>query len=172
MTKTRSPASNVVAFEPGDLVVYPSHGVAKVVNIETQRVGAEELRVLVVSLEAERLTVRVPLHKVKTSGLRRLSSRKVMQSAFETMKGRASKSRGMWSRRALEYAAKIKSGDLVTIAEVVRDLHRKDDQPERSYSERLIYEQALDRMTREVAAIEQLEFTAATSKLEKLLKAA
>ena len=95
-----------------------------------------------------------------------------MQSAFETMKGRASKSRGMWSRRALEYAAKIKSGDLVTIAEVVRDLHRKDDQPERSYSERLIYEQALDRMTREVAAIEQLEFTAATSKLEKLLKAA
>jgi CarD family transcriptional regulator len=160
------------AFSPGQFVVYPAHGVAQVVSIETQRVGNEEFKVLVVTIDADRLVVSVPLNKVKRSGLRRLSSRKVMQSAFTTMKGRANKSRGLWSRRAIDYASKIKSGDLVTIAEVVRDLYRRPDQPERSYSERLIFEQAFDRLAREVAAIEETQVAEATTKLAKLLDAA
>jgi CarD family transcriptional regulator len=171
MTKTLI-SSVEKSFSPGQFVVYPAHGVAQVLNIETQKVGKEEFSVLVVKIETDGLTVRVPVHKVKTSGLRRLSSKAVMELAFTTMKGRANKSRGMWSRRATEYAAKIKSGDLVTIAEVVRDLYRNADQPERSYSERLIYEQALDRLAREVAAIEDIQFSDAATKVTQLLEAA
>jgi CarD family transcriptional regulator len=172
MTKSLTSSSVEGSFSPGQFIVYPTHGVAQVVNIETQKVGKEEFQVLVVKIEMDRLTVRVPIHKIRTSGLRRLSSRKVMQLAFMAMKGRANKSRGMWSRRATEYAAKIKSGDLVTIAEVVRDLHRTANQPERSYSERLIYEQALDRLAREVAAIEDIKLADAATKVTKLLEAA
>jgi CarD family transcriptional regulator len=172
MTNARTSKSNEFAFVPGDLIVYPAYGVAKVVNIETQTVGTEEVRVVVVNVEEDRLTIRVPLHKAKALGMRRLSSGKIMQVAFQTMTGRASKSRGMWSRRAVEYATKIKTGDPITLAEVVRDLHRGAGQPEPSYSERLIYEQARDRLAREVAAIEKVQFSAATTKLEKLLNAA
>lgn len=172
MQKSHTVPSSENAFSPGQFVVYPAHGVAQVVSIETQRVGNDEFKALVVAIDADRLIVRVPLNKVQKSGLRCLSSRKVMQLAFTTMKGPANKSRGLWNRRAIEYAAKIKSGDLVTIAEVVRDLYRRSDQPERSYSERLIYELAFDRLVREVAAVEEMQFAEATTKLEKLLDAA
>ena len=116
--------------------------------------------------------LRVPVAKAKISGLRKLSSRKIMESALVTLKGRSRVSRAMWNRRAQEYEAKINSGDPVSIAEVVRDLHRNADQPDQSYSERQIYQAALDRLVRELAAVESIDETAATQKLEQLLKAA
>jgi len=161
-----------VAFAPGDLVVYPGHGLGKVECIERQVVASHEVEVMVIKFENDRMTLRLPLRKVPTSGLRALSTRQVMDKALATLKGRANGRRGMWSRRALEYAAKIKSGDPEIVAEVVRDLHRGEGQPDQSYSERLIYEQALDRLTRELAAIERIELEAATTKLEQLLNAA
>ena len=118
------------------------------------------------------MTLRVPVRKIKNSGLRKLSTRKVMEAALTTLKGRARVKRAMWSRRAQEYEAKINSGDPVSIAEVVRDLHRGASQPEQSYSERQIYEQALERLAHEVAAVEKIKPEAATAKLEKLLNAA
>jgi CarD family transcriptional regulator len=159
-------------FAPGEYVIYPAHGLGKVISIETQLIGGQEVKLFVVSFEQERMTLRVPFHKAKSSGLRSLSTRRVMEKALTTLQGRASGKRVIWNRRALEYATKINSGDPITIAEVVRDLYRNADQPERSYSERLIYEQALDRLTREVAAIESIEVDAATTKLEQLLNAA
>jgi CarD family transcriptional regulator len=159
-------------FTPGDYVIYPAHGLGKVLRIEKQLIGGQEVNLFVVSFEQERMTLRVPFHKVKSSGLRKLSTRRVMEQALTTLQGEASGKRVIWNRRALEYAAKINSGDPITIAEVVRDLYRNADQPERSYSERLIYEQALDRLTREVAAVERIEVDAATTKLEQLLNAA
>ena len=118
------------------------------------------------------MTLRVPVAKAKNSGLRKLSSRKVMDSALQTLKGRSRVKRAMWSRRAQEYEAKINSGDPVSIAEVVRDLHRNADQPDQSYSERQIYQAALDRLVRELAAVEAIDEMAATKKLEQVLKAA
>ena len=159
-------------FAPGAYAVYPAHGVGKVLRIETQNIGGQEVKLLAVRFEQEGMTLRVPFHKVKTSGLRSLSTRHVMNEALTTLQGEACGKRMIWNRRALEYAAKINSGNPITIAEVVRDLYRNADQPERSYSERLIYEQALDRLTREVAAIERIEVAAATTKLEQLLNAA
>ena len=159
-------------FNAGDFVVYPAHGVGKVTELEKQTIGGMELELFVISFERERMTLRVPVAKAKTSGLRRLSTRKVMDSALSTLKGRARIKRAMWSRRAQEYEAKINSGDPVSIAEVVRDLYRSATQPEQSYSERQIYEQALERLACELAAVEQIETDAATAKLEKLLLAA
>ena len=118
------------------------------------------------------MTLRVPINKAKDSGLRKLSSRDEMKGALKTLKGRSRVRRTMWSRRAQEYEAKINSGDPVSIAEVVRDLHRKEDQPDQSYSERQIYQAALDRLARELAAVEDIDEEAATEKLETLLKAA
>ncbi len=167
--KTQSPETE---FAPGDYVIYPTHGLGKVLRVEAQVVGGQEVKLFVIGFEEERMTLRVPLHKVKSSGLRSLSTRRVMEQAMTTLQGQASGKRVIWNRRALEYTAKINSGDPITIAEVVRDLYRNTDQPERSYSERLIYEQALSRLTREVAAIESIEVDAATTKLEQLLNAA
>lgn len=161
-----------MTFVAGDFVVYPAHGVGKVLEIEKQVIGGMELELFVISFERERMTLRVPVTKAKNSGLRKLSTKKVMESALTTLKGRARTKRAMWSRRAQEYEAKINSGDPVSIAEVVRDLHRSATQPEQSYSERQIYEQALERLSCELAAVEQIETEAATAKLEKLLHAA
>ena len=156
----------------GDFVVYPTHGVGKVLNIETQTIAGTELDLFVIRFERDRMTLRVPIGKAKNSGLRKLSTRKTMDSALTTLRGRARVKRTMWSRRAQEYEAKINSGDPVSIAEVVRDLHRTATQPEQSYSERQIYEQALERLACELAAVEQIEPATATEKLEKLLEAA
>jgi CarD family transcriptional regulator len=164
-------ATKTMLFSTGDFVVYPAHGVGQVTDVEKQVIGGQKLELFVVSFERDRMTLRVPVEKVENSGLRKLSSRKVMDQALTTLKGRARVKRAMWSRRAQEYEAKINSGDPVSIAEVVRDLHRGESQPEQSYSERQIYEQALERLAHEIAAVEKIEPEIATAKLEKLLSA-
>jgi CarD family transcriptional regulator len=159
-------------YSAGDYVVYPTHGVGRVEGIESQEIGSEKIDLIVIKFEKDRMTLRVPVGKAQNSGLRKLSSRKMMDTALTTLKGRSRVKRTMWSRRAQEYEAKINSGDPVSIAEVVRDLHRADDQPDQSYSERQMYQAALDRLARELAALEKIDEEAAAQKLEKLLKAA
>ena len=164
--------TNTATFTRGDFVIYPGHGLGKITGIETRNMGDQELRLFVISFDRDRMVLRVPVNKSKVSGLRGLSSHTVMARALKTLEGRASNKRSLWSRRAVEYATKIKSGDPVLIAEVVRDLHRLPGQPERSYSERQIYESALGRLAREVAAVEKIDERSAIEKLEKTLKAA
>src|SRR6266853_2660131 len=161
-----------VPFGTGDLVVYPTHGVGKILGIETQEIAGHTLSVFVVHFDKDRMTLRVPLGKAKGSGLRKLSSRKEMDVALTKLKGRSKAKRTMWSRRAQEYEAKINSGDPASIAEVVRDLYRNVGQPEQSYSERQIYQAALDRLVREFAAVEKIDEDTATRRLEQLLSAA
>ncbi len=158
-------------YDEGDYVVYPTHGVGRVLGIENQEVAGVTLDLIVIKFEKDRMTLRVPVEKAANSGLRKLSSRKMMDTALTTLKGRSRAKRTMWSRRAQEYEAKINSGDPVSIAEVVRDLHRSADQPDQSYSERQMYQAALDRLARELAAVEKIDETAAATKLEKLLAA-
>ena len=159
-------------FKTGNWVVYPTHGVGKVVGIEDQEIAGMKLTLVVINFEKDRMTLRVPTDKAKDSGLRKLSSRDEMKGALKALKGRSRVRRTMWSRRAAEYQEKINSGDPVSIAEVVRDLHRKEDQPDQSYSERQIYQAALARLARELAAVEDIDEASATEKLENLLKAA
>ena len=168
----KKPAKQKMMFRPGDFVVYPTHGVGQVTRIEIQEIAGHKLKLFVISFENERMTLRVPIAKVVTSGLRKLSSRKVMETAMEKLKGRARVKRTMWSRRAQEYEAKINSGDPLSIAEVVRDLHRKTGQPDQSFSERQIFESARERLAHELAAVEKIDVEAAEEKLEELLKAA
>jgi CarD family transcriptional regulator len=159
-------------FSAGDFVVYPTHGVGKIVGIEEQEISGFELQLFVIKFETEKMTLRVPIEKAKVAGLRRLSSRQQMELALSTLRGRSRVNRAMWSRRAQEYAAKINSGDPISIAEVVRDLHRHAGQPDQSYSERQIYESALERLVRELAAVEKIDRNAATQRLEEMLQAA
>jgi CarD family transcriptional regulator len=156
-------------FDQGDFVVYPAHGVGRVVGIEKQVIAGETLKLFVIQFDKERMTLRVPVEKATKSGLRKLSNRKVIDAALKTLKGKSRVKRTMWSRRAQEYEAKINSGDPVAIAEVVRDLHRGADQPDQSYSERQMYQAALDRLARELAAVEDIDQEEATIKLEKML---
>jgi len=165
-------AKSARGFANGDYVVYPKHGVGRVVGIEDREISGAKLELYVVRFEKERMTLRVPVTKAEASGMRKLSNPAKMDEAFTTLKGKARIKRTMWSRRAQEYEAKINSGDLVSIAEVVRDLHRKEDQPEQSYSERQIYEAALSRLARELAAVEAIDETEALTRLEKVLVAA
>src|SRR5437764_256040 len=158
------------AFTTGDLVVYPTHGVGEITAIEMQEIAGHTLNVFVVPFAKDRMTLRVPLGKAKVSGLRRLSSRKEMDVALAKLRGRSRAKRTMWSRRAQEYQAKIASGDPASIAEVVRDLFRNTGQPEQSYSERQIYQAALDRFVREYAAVERIDESTATPRIEKLLQ--
>ncbi|MEM9342913.1 MAG: CarD family transcriptional regulator [Pseudomonadota bacterium] len=141
-------------FRPNDYVVYPAHGVGQIIKIETQEVAGMEIEVFVISFEKDKMKLSVPTHKATDVGMRSLSSPDVVSKAMTTLKGKARVKRAMWSRRAQEYEQKINSGDLIAIAEVVRDLHRADDQREQSYSERQLYEAALERLTREVAAVD------------------
>jgi CarD family transcriptional regulator len=157
-------------FSVGDHVVYPAHGVGVVVGVETQEVVGTTLEVYVITFDHEKMTLRVPTRKARTAGLRALAEGNIVVQALTTLKGRARVKRTMWSRRAQEYEAKINSGDLISIAEVVRDLHRSESQPEQSYSERQLYESALDRMAREVAAIEHIDRDAAVEMLHKSLR--
>lgn len=161
----------VLEFAPGDFVVYPKHGVGQIKSVDKQEISGLTLEMYVVRFEKERMTLRVPTNKAISSGMRKLSNRATMDQAFTTLQGKAKVKRTMWSRRAQEYEAKINSGDLVSIAEVVRDLHRGDDQPEQSYSERQIYESALSRLARELAAVEEIDEEAAITQLEKVLVA-
>ena len=159
-------------FSVGDHVVYPAHGVGSIQGIETQEVAGMSLEVYVITFDHEKMTLRVPTKKAKVAGLRPLAEGDVVSQALTTLKGRARVKRTMWSRRAQEYETKIKSGDPVSIAEVVRDLHRRTNQSEQSYSERQMYQAALERLAREFAAIEKIDQEAAATKLEDLMDAA
>lgn len=160
-----------IPFKEGDFVVYPTHGVGQVVALENREVGEVKLQLLVITFERDRMTMRMPVAKATQSGLRKLSSRSVMDTALSTLKGRAKVRRTMWSRRAQEYEAKINSGDPVSIAEVIRDLYRNANQPDQSYSERQIYEAALERLAWEVAAVESIKPEDAAERLRALLAA-
>jgi CarD family transcriptional regulator len=164
--------AKAIEFGAADYVVYPTHGVGRVLGVEKQEISGHILELIIIKFEKDRMTLRVPVGKAQASGLRKLSSRKMMDTALATLKGRSRVKRTMWSRRAQEYEAKINSGDPVSIAEVVRDLHRNPDQPDQSYSERQMYQAALDRLVRELAAVEKIDETAAAHKLEELLTAA
>ena len=156
-------------FKANDHVVYPTHGVGRIARVEEQEVAGMKLELFVIQFEKDKMTLRVPTAKAKAVGMRKLSSPDVVATALNTLKGRARIKRTMWSRRAQEYEAKINSGDLVSIAEVVRDLHRASGQPEQSYSERQLYEAALARMAREVAAVERIDEQAAIKRVETVL---
>ncbi|MEW5703846.1 MAG: CarD family transcriptional regulator [Pseudomonadota bacterium] len=160
------------AYGKGDYVVYPAHGVGKITAIENQKIAGHELKVFVIKFPKEKMTLRVPVAKAENSGLRKLSSREEIRGALKILRGKARIRRTMWSRRAQEYEMKINSGDPLSIAEVLRDLHRNVGQPDQSYSERQIYELAFERLCREVAAVEDLDETGATQKIEDSLKAA
>ena len=153
-------------FKTGDFVVYPSHGVGQITAIEEQEVAGFKLELFVVSFAKDKMTLRVPTAKAASVGLRKLADTDIVGKALSTLTGRARIKRTMWSRRAQEYEAKINSGDLVAIAEVVRDLYRSEAQPEQSYSERQLYEAAIDRMTREISAVEEITETEALKKIE------
>ena len=156
-------------YKTRELVVYPSHGVGKVIGVEEQEIGGDVLEVYVVSFEKDKMTLRVPLGKAEVAGMRRLSTRDEMGSVVTTLKSRAKVKRTMWSRRAQDYQEKLNSGNPVRIAEVLRDLHRAEDQPEQSYSERQLYEAALDRLAREFAAVEKIDQDAAEKQIETFL---
>ena len=156
----------------GDYVVYPTHGVGQVTGFEDQEIAGDKLKLIVIDFHKDRMILRVPMDKAETSGLRRLSAKDEMKVALKTLKGKSRVRRTMWSRRAQEYEAKINSGDPVSIAEVVRDLHRNAEQPEQSYSERQIYQAAFDRLVRELAAVEDIDEEAASEQLETVLQAA
>ena len=156
-------------FRPDDFIVYPAHGVGKIVSIETQEIAGMELELFVIAFDKDKMTLRVPTNKAEDVGMRTLSSPDVVSKAMQVLKGKAKNKRAMWSRRAQEYEQKINSGDLIAIAEVVRDLHRSDDQREQSYSERQLYEAALDRLTREMAAVDNGDEDAAAQKVDAVL---
>ncbi|MCG8624087.1 MAG: CarD family transcriptional regulator [Proteobacteria bacterium] len=162
----------VVEFNTNDFVVYPTHGVGRILGIEQQDFSGTTIDVVVIRFEQDRMTLRVPLEKARGLGLRTLSSKKQMEDAISTLQGKARTRRDMWAKRAKVYDEKIRSGDPVSIAEVVRDLHRKENKAEQSYSERQMYQAALDRLAREFAAIEQIPQSAAADKLENLMNVA
>ena len=159
-------------FRVNEFIVYPSHGVGQISEISNQQFGDAELELFVISFDKEKMTLLLPLDKAVENGMRKLADKTMMTGAMKTLRGRARIKRTMWSRRAQEYEAKINSGDLVATAEVVRDLYRNENQPEQSYSERQLYESALDRMAREVAAINKTELEVATANLEDVLSKA
>ncbi|GLK78235.1 hypothetical protein GCM10008171_34890 [Methylopila jiangsuensis] len=163
-TKKTSQAKH--GFKALEHVVYPSHGVGQIMAIEEQEIAGHKLELFVISFEKDKMTLRVPVAKIASAGMRKLSEPAVVEKSLETLTGRARVKKTMWSRRAQEYEAKINSGDLIAIAEVVRDLYRAETQPEQSYSERQLYESALDRMMRELAAAEKLTDIEAQKKIE------
>ena len=171
IAKKKLPANSnrKLDFKANDHVVYPTHGVGRITRVEEQEVAGMKLEVFVITFEKDKMTLRVPTAKAKAVGMRKLSSPDTVASALNTLRGRARIKRTMWSRRAQEYEAKINSGDLVSIAEVVRDLHRAGGQPEQSYSERQLYEAALARMARELAAVERIDEQAAVKRVEGAL---
>ncbi len=148
-------------FKTSEFVVYPAHGVGQITAIEEQEIADLKLELFVINFEQDKLTLRVPVAKVKSVGMRKLATEDAVIRALKTVTGRARVKRTMWSRRAQEYEAKINSGDLDYISEVVRDLFRSEDQPEQSYSERQLFEQAMDRMSREISVVRKISLTEA-----------
>jgi CarD family transcriptional regulator len=156
-------------FKVNEWIVYPAHGVGRIVAIDEQEIAGISLELFVITFEKDKMTLRVPTGKSESVGMRKLAEEPTVKKAMETLKGRARIKRTMWSRRAQEYEAKINSGDLIAIAEVVRDLYRSESQPEQSYSERQLYEAALDRMAREIAAVEKLDERGAVQRITEVL---
>jgi len=169
MAAQKKPVNQRHGFKANEFIVYPAHGVGRIIGIEEQEIAGMALELFVINFDKEKLTLRVPTGKLQSVGMRKLSDEAVVKKAMETLKGRARVKRTMWSRRAQEYVAKINSGDLVSIAEVVRDLYRSEAQPEQSYSERQLYEDALDRMAREIAAVEKLDERGAVQRITDVL---
>ncbi|GAB0117401.1 CarD family transcriptional regulator [Acidisoma sp. 7E03] len=164
------PAGKPETFAEGDYVVYPTHGVGKVERIAVEEIAGHKLELIHITFEENRMTLRVPVAKARTAGLRKLATRKLFDDALAVLRGRARVKRTMWSRRAQEYEAKINSGDPLAIAEVVRDLHRNSGQPDQSFSERQIYEAAMDRLAAELAALDKTDKATAATKLNDFLK--
>ena len=156
-------------FKTNEFIVYPAHGVGQIMAIEEQEVAGAKLELFVINFIKDKMTLRVPTAKIVSVGMRKLAEAPLVKRALETLKGRARIKRTMWSRRAQEYEAKINSGDIVAIAEVVRDLYRSETQPEQSYSERQLYEAALDRLSREIAAVQRVTETEAIKEIEAAL---
>ena len=156
-------------FKTSEFVVYPAHGVGQIMAIEEQEVAGARLELFVINFVKDKMTLRVPTSKIASVGMRKLAETPMVKRALETLKGRARIKRTMWSRRAQEYEAKINSGDIVAIAEVVRDLFRSESQPEQSYSERQLYEAAIDRLAREVSAVQRITETEAIKEIEAML---
>jgi CarD family transcriptional regulator len=165
----KKPVHQRHGFKTNEWIVYPAHGVGRIVGIEEQEIAGMSLELFVITFEKDKMTLRVPTGKSASVGMRKLAEEGVVKRAMETLKGRARIKRTMWSRRAQEYEAKINSGDLIAIAEVVRDLYRSESQPEQSYSERQLYEAALDRMAREIAAVEKLDERGAVQRITEVL---
>ena len=156
-------------FKIGEIVVYPKHGVGEIISIENMEISSIKTQFYIVKMEQAKLTIRVPLDKQNEVGLRKISSKKIIEEVFNTLKLKPKIRRIMWSRRAQEYDSKIFSGDPIKIGEVVRDLFRKNSQPEQSYSERQMFQVALERLAREVAAVEKTDYFQATEKIETAL---
>ncbi|WP_417767099.1 CarD family transcriptional regulator [Stappia sp.] len=169
MATTMKKTAQRQGFKTGEYIVYPAHGVGQITAIEEQNVAGYALELLVINFEQDKMTLRVPVAKIATVGMRKLADTAFVKKALETVRGRPRVKRTMWSRRAQEYEAKINSGDLIAIAEVVRDLFRSESQPEQSYSERQLYEAALDRMSREIAAVNKCSDTEAIRQIEQNL---
>jgi len=167
--EVRKPMTHKLGFKVNEFVVYPAHGVGQILSIEEQEIAGLKLELFVINFIKDKMTLRVPTSKIANVGMRKLSDPALVKKALETLKGRARIKRTMWSRRAQEYEAKINSGDIVAIAEVVRDLYRSESQPEQSYSERQLYEAALDRLSREIAAVQHMTETEAVKEIEQNL---
>jgi len=166
---SKKPVSQRHGFKTNEWIVYPAHGVGRIVGIEEQEIAGISLELFVITFEKDKMTLRVPTGKSQSVGMRKLAEEHTLKKAMETLRGKARVKRTMWSRRAQEYEAKINSGDLISIAEVVRDLYRSESQPEQSYSERQLYEAALDRMARELAAVEKLDERGAVQRITEVL---
>jgi CarD family transcriptional regulator len=169
MTTVKKSAANRLGFKTGEAVVYPAHGVGRITAIEEQEVAGFKLELFVVAFDKDKMVLKVPVAKAATVGMRKLAEPALVTRALEILTGRARVKRTMWSRRAQEYEAKINSGDLIAVAEVVRDLFRSEAQPEQSYSERQLYEAALDRVVREISSVNKVTETEALKLIEQSL---
>jgi CarD family transcriptional regulator len=163
------PAPKKPSFKVGELVVYPAHGVGRISNIEEQEIAGIKLELYIVDFEKEKLRLKVPTNRAEQKGMRHLADRSMIEAAMKVIRGRARIKRTMWSRRAQEYDAKINSGDMISVAEVIRDLYRSERQPEQSYSERQLFEQALARFARELAAVRKVDEDQCIKELEDFL---
>lgn len=166
MTAQQKKSSQRQGFKTGESIVYPAHGVGQIVAIEEQEVAGHTLELFVIDFEKDKMRLKVPVTKASSIGMRKLSETDYVERSLKVVQGKARIKRTMWSRRAQEYDAKINSGDLIPIAEVVRDLYRAENQPEQSYSERQLYEAALDRMAREIAAVNKISETESVRLIE------
>lgn len=162
--------SQLEEFKIGDRVVYPAHGVGEIIDQESQVIGGNQLSVFVISFPKDKMILRIPVKRATSTGLRQLINDFELKKVMNILQGRAKPSKGMWSKRAQEYTIKINSGDINSIAEVVRDLYKNVSDPDRSYSERVIYESALSRLAGEIAAIENIDNKIATDQLIDILR--